>query len=333
MTAPAGAWWDQLPSEPPPFGELVAHRVHSHPDVFLAMDHEGAPHLLLALTGAGANFADDRSRGIQVIAHSLRVEQRPEAPFLDVRCADATGREMFRLVTNGIIEAVQHGVSAVEAVETVLARWRRFWANVPAAGLSPDQVRGMFGELWFLAIWLLPFNCRHVHRWLGPTGARHDFQWPHLAVESKATVSVRGHIHRINGLEQLEAPETGILYFFSLRLREEASATNSLVTLVDRITDELRGDAALLDRFEELLGRGGYSPAHADRYRKATFRVVDERLYRVADGFPRITLESFAGGPPVGVERVDYEINLEGFPQLCVARKPSELPTELRAAG
>jgi hypothetical protein len=55
---------------------------------------------------------------------------------------------------------------------------------------------------------------------------------------------------------------------------------------VDRISDELRGDAALLDHFEELLGRGGYSPAH-----------------------------------------------LEGFRQLCVARKPSELPTELRAAG
>jgi len=102
---------------------------------------------------------------------------------------------------------------------------------------------------------------------------------------------------------------------------------------LDRISDELRGDAALLDRFEELLGRDGYSPAHADRYRNATFRVVDERLYRVADGFPRITPVSFAGGPPVGVERVDYEINLEGFPQLCVARKPSELPTELRAAG
>jgi len=52
----------------------------------------------------------------------------------------------------------------------------------------------------------------------------------------------------------------------------------------------------------------------------------------VAEGFPRITRASFAGGPPAGVERVDYEVNLEGFAQLCVARKPSELPAQLRAA-
>ena len=129
------------------------------------------------------------------------------------------------------------------------------------------------------------------------------------------------------------SPQPGALYFFSLRLREEASATNSLVTLVDRVGEELRADAALLDRFEELLGRGGYSPAHAERYRMQTFRVVDERLYRVAAGFPRITPISFAGGVPVGVERVDYEINLEGCGDLCVARRPADLPAALRVAG
>jgi putative PD-(D/E)XK family protein DUF4420 len=66
---------------------------------------------------------------------------------------------------------------------------------------------------------------------------------------------------------------------------------------VDRISDELRADAALLDRFEELLGRGGYSPAHGERYRAQTFRVIDERLYRVGPGFPRITPATFAWPP------------------------------------
>ncbi len=333
MTGSGGVPWDQLPRDPPPFGEFAARRVHSNPDVYLAMDHLGAPHLLLALPESNVNFSDDRSRGIQAVAHSLRVEQRPEAPFLDVRCGDAAGREMFRQVADDIVAAVTRTVPPVEAVETTLARWRRFWGNVPAAGLTPDQVRGMFGELWFLLVWLVPFDRRHVRAWLGPTGTRHDFQWPRLAVESKATSSLRGHIHRISGVEQLEAPEAGALYLFSLRLREEASATNSLVMLVDRISDALRPDAGLLDRFEELLGRGGYSPAHAERYRTQTFRVVEERLYRVADGFPRITPASFAGGMPVGVEHVDYEINLEGFPHLCVARRPAELPADLHAAG
>ena len=53
---------------------------------------------------------------------------------------------------------------------------------------------------------------------------------------------------------------------------------------MDRISDELRADASLLGRFEELLGRGGYSPAHGERYPAQTFRVIDERLYRVGPG-------------------------------------------------
>jgi hypothetical protein len=321
-----------MSAEPPAVGNLVAHRVHAAPDVFLAIDHESAPHLLIAIADEGAKFADDHSRGIQVVAHKLSVEQRPDALFLDVRCADITGREMFRLVADDIIEAVKQGAPPREAVESTLARWRRFWANVPPTGLSPDQVRGMFGELWFLHVWLLPTSKGHVRHWVGPTGGRHDFQWPELAVESKATIAVRGHVHRINGLEQLEAPGPGTLFFFSLRLREEASATNSLVTLVERITAELKGDSALLDKFEELLARGGYSPAHADRYRGMTFRVIDERVYRVSQGFPRITPASFAGGPPAGVERIDYEINLEVCAPLLVARRPSELPDEIRRA-
>jgi hypothetical protein len=278
------------------------------------------PASLLALPESDVNFSDDRSRGIPAIAHSLRIEQRPEALSLDVRCGDAAGREMFRQVADDIIATVGRGAPPVEAVETTLARWRRFWGNVPTGGLTPDQVRGMFGELWFLLVWLLPCDRRHAQHRLGPTGARHDFQWPNLAVESKATVAVRGHLHRINGIDQLEPPEAGGLYFFSLRLREEASATNSLVTLVDRISDELRADSALLDRFEEILGRGGYSPAHAERYQTQTFRVVDERLYRVAAEFPRVTPASFT-------------VNLEVCPHLCVARRPPELPGELRTAG
>src|SRR5205085_1558097 len=107
---------------------------------------------------------------------TLRVEERPEAPFLDVRCLDAAGLEMFRPVADEIIDAVRRGVPAVAAVKITLARWRRFWGNVPPGGLTPDQVRGMFGELWFLLVWLLPANRRHVERWVGPTGARHDFQ-------------------------------------------------------------------------------------------------------------------------------------------------------------
>jgi hypothetical protein len=327
----ASTWWSDLSADPPPYGELFAHRVHTSPDVFLAIDHTATPHLLLSLP-KDDNFTDDQSRGIQVTAHRLRVEERPEAPFLDVRSTDEKSRELFRLVTGEMIDAVEAGMPPMTAVVAVLGRWRHFWGDVPEEGLSPDQVRGLFGELWFLAVWLSPLGAEHVLHWLGPQGARHDFQWPALAVEAKATTSVRGHVHRINGIDQLSPPDKGTLYFFSLRMRDERSASNSVITLIERIHQLLEKDQALLDRFDATLARAGYSPLHIERYRDMRFFVVDERLYKVAKGFPMLTPASFAGGVPTGIERIDYDVNLETVGALCVARKPTAIPKELRGA-
>lgn len=333
MSAAAAALWDQLPAQIPPYGELVAHRIHADPDVFLATDHEAAPHLLLAVSDAAPGLDDDSSRGLRVNAHPLSVEGRPLAPFIDVISTDPAGREMFRLVTEEIVEAVRSGMPPPEAVPATLARWRRFWAGVPEAGLTADQVRGLFGELWFLLGWLLPRDLAHIDHWRGPEGARNDFQWTGRAVESKTTNSVRGHIHRINGIDQLVPPEGGILYVFSLRVRDEPTSNNSLVTLVERVRHELGENAALLDRLDIGLARAGYSPAHADRYRGMRFHVIDERLYRVGEGFPRLTPTSFITGVPSGVERIDYEVNLGVADALCVARSPGEMPDELRRPG
>jgi len=324
--------WDLLPAEVPAYGEFVAHRVHTAPDVFVANDHEAAPHLLVALP-ATAELRDERSRGIRVVAHPLRVEARAEAPFIDVVSTEPAGREMFRLVTGEIVDAVRAGSTPLEAVQSTLARWRRFWASVPEMGLTAEQVRGLFGELWFLFFWLLPQDLQSVNYWHGPEGARHDFQWLGHSVESKTTNSVRGHIHRINGVDQLSPPEQGTLHLFSLRVRDEPNALNSLPALIEQIRTRVKGDAALADRLDTGLARAGYSPAHAERYRDQKFIVIDERLYRVDAGFPRLIAASFVGGVPIGVERIDYDVNLESADAFCVARKPAEFPAALIAVG
>jgi hypothetical protein len=130
---------------------------------------------------------------------------------------------------------VEDGMPAAEAVRETLARWRRFWGAVPAGGLRPDEIRGLFGELWFLLVWLLPHGSAGVEHWVGATGARDDFQWTGVAVEVKTTSSIRGHIHRINGIDQLDPPQDGSLRLFSLRLRDEPASTNSLLSLTTTI--------------------------------------------------------------------------------------------------
>ena len=50
----------------------------------------------------------------------------------------------------------------------------------------------------------------------------------------------------------------------------------------------------------------------------------DETIFRVADDFTRLRKTSFTTGVPAGVERVEYEINLNTFNHLIVARHAAD---------
>ena len=257
-------------------------------------------------------------------ARMLEVEGEPSRPFLDLCCTDPTGRDAFNVVASELLDRLKHGVQGVDAVAASLAKWRRFWSTAPLEGLTPEEIRGLFGELWFLLIWLLPHGSELSRHWVGPQGARNDFQWEGLSIEAKATISIRGHIHRINGIDQLDPPDQGRLLLYSLRLREEMASANSLVTLIEAISVQLAESPELLGLFEDRLAAAGYSPLHADRYREIRFRIVDERLYRVAEDFPRLSSTSFAHGLPSAIERIEYDVNLEGSRHLVVATKADD---------
>ena len=304
--------------------ELAAEPVAGVDGVFLAVDHEGVRHLLLSVDVGIDPVTDERSRGIRAITRPLSVQGQPERHFIDVLCTAISGQEVFNLVATAILGQVEQGADAPDAVRSTLARWRRFWGAAPTGGLTGEEIRGLFGELWFLAVWLLPHGHDQVDHWLGPTGTRHDFQWPSLAVEAKATTSVRGHVHRINGLDQLDPPTEGPLLLFSLRMREEATASNSLLTLIKTIQSALGDDGQALDGFESRLVQAGYSPLEADRYAEIRFRVINERLYEVGEGFPRLSGASFVDGLPPGVERVEYEVNLDSCSEAMMATSPAE---------
>ncbi len=163
-----------------------------------------------------------------------------------------------------------------------------------------------------------------IEQWRGPFGARHDFEQIGRSVEAKATLSARGAIHRINGLDQLAPPEDGELLFFSLRARDEAGASNRLADLVIQCRGVIGADADALTRFESALLLAGYSPLYEEEYGKRRLRVTAEELFKVETNFPRLTAATFPDGVPGGVESVDYEINLSAFAHLRIATNPAE---------
>lgn len=329
MTGIAPEVWGRLSAERPIRGGLTAQRAapESTERLIAAIDADGRRHLLVLLALSEDDFNDLQTRGLAVTTRELAVPEHCVGRYLDIVCHDIAGHDAFDLIGGELAQRLGVGdESAAASVTRVLAKWRRFWGDLPSDALSFEEQLGLFAELWFLNVWLLPRVAAGtaVARWRGPFRARHDFEWSGRSVEVKASTSTRAPIHRIHGLDQLMTPVAGDLLFFSLRLREEAGASNSLPRMVATCRERLRDEVDALLQFESTLSAAKYFAEHEDQYNKVRLRIVEEALFRVEDDFPRLTSLQITGGGVTGVERVDYEINLSGFQHLLMARSTGE---------
>ena len=281
-----------------------------------------APHRqsLVGLTGSDV---DGNARSAAAVTAALSVDQEPEDVWADIECLDPALNDTFVTVANDLAEGVRTNKSdPLEAVHQTLRTWQWFW-GVDASGLSGERAVGLFGELWFIDRWA-PFP-NAISAWVGPAGHRHDFTTPAISVEAKATRahgdgSVR---HRITGLDQLTAPESGSLYLFSLHVINDPNAANTLPGLISRLRGRVVGRPDLLGVLDRRLSQAGWSPASADRYSQP-YRVVAEELYRIDDGFPRFTRDSFMGGIPFGIDNIEYTLDLAACGPWRVAVHPGQ---------
>jgi len=318
--------WQHLERDRPA-GDALTVRL-ALPDVTsrlqAALDADNSRHLIIRLNDHEFELQDLRSRGLSVETREMSLGAETPARYLDIVCRDAAGHPAFDIIGGELGVALAEGRHSPERIVTqVLSKWRRFWGQLPRQILSREEQIGLFAELWFLSAWLAPYSspADAVRRWRGPYGARHDFEWTGKSIEIKATSITRGRVHKIHGIDQLSPPETGELFLFSLRVREEAGASNTLNVAVEQVRRLLGSDHEQLEVFETSLIRAGYNPAHVAEYEILKLRVVDEYLFAVRDNFPRLTREHLNAPLPQGVENVGYDIHLDGFQDLSVSEQ------------
>ena len=297
--------WDVI--RRPKSRDLKARRGNG---VWYAKDSDGRYHLLIA-----TSYEDPLGRLFVtkgVVAEVCEFELRDEGRYgrwIDIVCLVSKAKDAFHELSRQISEVIEStSASRSRVVRNVLERWRWFWSD-PAEQrpLSTTAAIGLFGELWFLRFWIgEPVGVRW---WRGPLGTRHDFVHSAISVEAKAT-SIVGDgdvVHRISHIDQLDDQGTGLLTLFSLVLKCDPLGEHSLKSLVENV-EEWLSDTDFSSLWRERVHYAGWSPAHAGEYGE-TYRVVEQRLFRVDEGFPRVVRSSFAEHTvPVGVSGITYRV-------------------------
>ena len=245
----------------------------------------------------------------------LRVETQPaeeqSGERLIIRLTDGEQREVFHRFCMDVVDATRPSRTEEEAVERFLVRtWR--WHHLLRGGgdarLSPEEQKGLIGELCVLERQLIPAigPADAVRAWTGPIGAPKDFQVGWTGIEAKAR-SPHVPTVRISSAEQLDTGGTARLFLHVVEVSETPGDPAS-VTITD-VASRVRDTIAALDmsaaiQFEERLNATGFD--WNDDYSDNPLLIGKISLYEVLEGFPRIAPPMFQPG----VEDVQYSVVL-----------------------
>jgi hypothetical protein len=221
--------------------------------------------------------------------------------------------EVFLIVANDLYEGIRNTPNEASAATAFLSRvyqWQTFFDKRPPEGLSPEEQRGLYGELYFLKSTLLPSSADllfHVESWTGPLGRQHDFQFGETAVEVKTSSSKQHQIMLITGEQQLDETLVNALYVFFVSLSIIENNGNTLPALIKDIRSALSGQPQAQLHFENALFERGYLDAQENKYTKAGYNIRESCIFDVSGDFPRLTARDL----PRGVGDLQYSVSID----------------------
>ena len=171
-----------------------------------------------------------------------------------------------------------------------LERWRSLFDKASLSGLSPDEQRGLYGELFFMRRWIDASGNlqRCIKAWLGPEKQIRDFQINDWGLEVKTTHGKNHQKIHISSERQLDTTTLSSLFLFHLSLEDQQKNGETLNHIVDDLMNRLLKDVTALRDFKTKLILAGYYKHHSTQYEANGYQIRNQSYYNVKDDFPRI---------------------------------------------
>jgi hypothetical protein len=303
--------WDQITT---PLTDVNARRIdHTHKlDFFWAKDHLG--HFLFIYEFPASNNITKSNlpdiKGMQIF--SIISADDPNINRLIILLKEQSNWEIFLSLCQDLMQATrstQDSPAAIQIILRRLKRWQEFLKKERPDILTEEEIKGLIGELLFLKWYLIPvFGCdQSVKFWQGPEGSPQDFNVGESVIEVKCQSGSSPPVVKISSINQLcpVFPEMYLMIFTLGKIPPEDKNAINLPSLVSDIRTSLEAISAnSIERFNDLLYMIGYTDS--DRYLEYSYIVVNQKMFKVRDGFPRICSNQI----PDGIVQLSYSINL-----------------------
>ena len=208
-------------------------------------------------------------------------------------------------------------MSALRIVLNQLEKWRTLFDRGLAAGLSPAEQQGLYGELHLLSRMIRRNSSdmtETVGYWVGCDKAMRDFQGEDWAIEVKTTATNGSDRLTINGERQLDDALLDRLFLHHLSVEVSRKNSQTLNRAIEDLRKALATDTIALHRFNTGLTHAGYFDEHAPMYQDRCYKIRREQAYRISGDFPRIMERDLRNG----VSNVTYTINTSACEEYAV---------------
>ena len=239
-------------------------------------------------------------RGLEIQQHSA-VEDGREYLSVVLRAANPAFGSVFTSLAEDVARHVGQIGDEGQAAGAFFGRllqWQRLLERQGAEGLTPEEQRGLYGELWFLREHVIPALplTEAVGAWTGPERTAKDFQFPGSAVEVKTTTARQHQNLQITSEKQLDDAGLNALFLCHLSLEAAQGTGESLPEIVAALRHSTGGSPLAAQSLEDRLLEAGYLDVHGALYRAVGYLMREVNLYRVQDGFPRIVERDLLAG-------------------------------------
>ena len=264
------------------------------PDVFVALKSPEnfrciAASLSYSLQINLSSFSNLKDINVDIIPN----ETKPERNYLIFKLLNNEHRDIFSVLCEDLIISISSVKNENQLYRELLNRfekWKSLFDRASSQGLTPEEQRGLYGELTFLRK-LLYRNSdiqNIITSWVGVEKQIRDFQFGNWSIEIKTT---HGNNHQkilISNERQLDITNLDNLFLFHLSLESRLHSGETLNEVVDSIALILEKDFSSLSRFKNKLLEVGYFENHRIHYSETGYFIRNEVFYKVENEFPRI---------------------------------------------
>ena len=255
------------------------------------------------------------------LPHDFKVNQQYLKRFTGVEIQVLPTNELIIILQENdlsdifimFVDDIVNSISSVSTTEDALLKisqrvsyWKRLFGKYTGGLLTPQEQRGLYGELLILELLLKKTKnyVKVLESWQAPTGTNQDFYFGTIAIEVKTSKSNNPTIKIANEF-QLDSVLFKNLFITFIRLTELQNGEDTLQKKINEIRKRLKACPLLVEDFNLKLSHLGISTDLESEYNKTSYNIRNITYYKVRDDFPRIVSTMV----DKAVSHVSYEIS------------------------